>query len=155
MEAGSTQRELTFGRPSEESLLIRLAGAWTVEGALPSAEEVARQIESDSGIRHVAIDTKDLAEWDSALLTFLIRVKDQCSRSEAVLDEEGLPPGVRRLLALARAKGTDTAFLEVRVSNHLARALYASEGFCEIGARRGYYPARNGREDAVVLARAL
>ena len=25
----------------------------------------------------------------------------------------------------------------------------------EIGVRRGYYPARNGREDAVVLARAL
>jgi ribosomal-protein-alanine N-acetyltransferase len=62
---------------------------------------------------------------------------------------------LRRLLALARSKGTDTAFLEVRVSNHLARALYASEGFCEIGERRGYYPARNGREDAVVLARAL
>lgn len=62
---------------------------------------------------------------------------------------------LRRLLALARTKGADTAFLEVRVSNRLARALYASEGFCEIGERRGYYPARNGREDAVVLARAL
>jgi ribosomal-protein-alanine N-acetyltransferase len=62
---------------------------------------------------------------------------------------------LRRLLALARDKGADTAFLEVRVSNQLARALYASEGFCEIGERRGYYPARNGREDAVVLARAL
>lgn len=62
---------------------------------------------------------------------------------------------LRRLLALAQAKGADTAFLEVRVSNRLARALYASEGFCEIGERRGYYPARNGREDAVVLARAL
>lgn len=62
---------------------------------------------------------------------------------------------LRRLLALARDKRSDTAFLEVRVSNRLARALYASEGFCEIGERRGYYPARNGREDAVVLARAL
>jgi ribosomal-protein-alanine N-acetyltransferase len=62
---------------------------------------------------------------------------------------------LRRLLALARSKGADTAFLEVRVSNLLARALYGSEGFCEIGERRGYYPARNGREDAVVLARTL
>lgn len=62
---------------------------------------------------------------------------------------------LRRLLALARDKGADSAFLEVRVSNSLARALYASEGFCEIGERRGYYPARNGREDAVVLALAL
>ena len=62
---------------------------------------------------------------------------------------------LRRLLALARNKGADTAFLEVRVSNAAARRLYAAEGFCEIGTRRGYYPARNGREDAVVLARAL
>lgn len=62
---------------------------------------------------------------------------------------------LRRLLGLARTKGVDTAFLEVRVSNRPARDLYASEGFCEIGERRGYYPARNGREDAVVLARAL
>lgn len=62
---------------------------------------------------------------------------------------------LRRLLALAREKGADTAFLEVRVSNALARKLYVSEGFCEVGTRRGYYPARTGREDAVVLARSL
>lgn len=62
---------------------------------------------------------------------------------------------LRHLLALARARSADTAFLEVRASNARARALYASEGFCEIGNRRGYYPAGKGREDAVVLARAL
>jgi [ribosomal protein S18]-alanine N-acetyltransferase len=62
---------------------------------------------------------------------------------------------LQRLLGLARARGADTAFLEVRVSNDSARALYAAAGFCEIGTRRGYYPARHGREDAVVLALAL
>ena len=62
---------------------------------------------------------------------------------------------LRRLLALARDRGADTAFLEVRASNAQARKLYALEGFCEIGTRRGYYPARYGREDAIVLARAL
>jgi [ribosomal protein S18]-alanine N-acetyltransferase len=62
---------------------------------------------------------------------------------------------LRRLLALARERGADTAFLEVRVSNDAARGLYAAEGFCEIGTRREYYPSRHGREDAVVLALAL
>jgi ribosomal-protein-alanine N-acetyltransferase len=62
---------------------------------------------------------------------------------------------LRRLLALAKDKGADTAFLEVRASNRGAHRLYCAEGFCEIGTRRGYYPARNGREDAVVLARSL
>ena len=28
-------------------------------------------------------------------------------------------------------------------------------GFNEIGVRKGYYPARGGREDALVLAREL
>jgi [ribosomal protein S18]-alanine N-acetyltransferase len=62
---------------------------------------------------------------------------------------------LRELMELAKERGADTAFLEVRVSNDRARSLYASEGFCEIATRRGYYPARNGREDAVVLARSL
>ena len=42
-------------------------------------------------------------------------------------------------------------FLEVRVSNASARALYVQAGFREIGVRRGYYPAHAGREDAIVL----
>ena len=42
-------------------------------------------------------------------------------------------------------------FLEVRVSNLAAQALYAQTGFREIGMRRGYYPAHVGREDAIVL----
>jgi len=73
-------------------------------------------------------------------------------------DWQGMGVGrrlLRRLLALARDKGADTAFLEVRASNAQARKLYALEGFCEIGTRRGYYPARFGREHAIVLARAL
>ena len=50
-----------------------------------------------------------------------------------------------------KENGVSAMFLEVRVSNAAARALYAQAGFREIGMRRGYYPARVGREDAVVL----
>lgn len=62
---------------------------------------------------------------------------------------------LRHLLSLALKRKADTAFLEVRASNLSARALYASEGFCEIGTRRNYYPAGKGREDATLLAREL
>lgn len=62
---------------------------------------------------------------------------------------------LRHLLGLARRRGADTAFLEVRVGNLAARTLYAAEGFCELGMRRGYYPHAKGREDAVMLARVL
>jgi len=47
------------------------------------------------------------------------------------------------------------AFLEVRPSNTGAIRLYLSLGFEQVGMRRGYYQAANGREDAAVLRRAL
>jgi ribosomal-protein-alanine N-acetyltransferase len=62
---------------------------------------------------------------------------------------------VEFLLARARAKGARTALLEVRVSNRVAYRLYTRLGFHEVGTRRGYYPARVGREDAILLAREL
>lgn len=44
-------------------------------------------------------------------------------------------------------------WLEVRASNERARRLYAKRGFSEVGLRRGYYPAAQGRrEDAVVMS---
>lgn len=56
----------------------------------------------------------------------------------------------------ARQRGDTALWLEVRQSNHGARALYASAGFAEVGQRRDYYPAdRQQREDAVVMRLAL
>lgn len=62
---------------------------------------------------------------------------------------------LNRLIDLARWHQVERVFLEVRPSNHAAVALYHRAGFCEIGTRPRYYPARNGREDAVVMAREL
>ncbi|RVU81783.1 ribosomal-protein-alanine N-acetyltransferase [Leucothrix sargassi] len=46
-------------------------------------------------------------------------------------------------------------FLEVRPSNTAALRLYESEGFNEIGMRKNYYPATQGREDALVMAKSI
>lgn len=60
------------------------------------------------------------------------------------------------LLELARAVQTQTVFLEVRISNIPAIRLYQVAGFCEIGARSGYYPSSGkSREDALVMAKEL
>ena len=55
------------------------------------------------------------------------------------------------VLKLARDYSAVKIVLEVRPSNLAARALYAAAGFAEVGLRRGYYPAGERREDAVVL----
>ncbi len=62
---------------------------------------------------------------------------------------------LRRLLAIACQRQADTAFLEVRRSNHAAIHLYQLEGFCEVGLRRNYYPKGQGREDAILMAKPL
>jgi ribosomal-protein-alanine N-acetyltransferase len=55
------------------------------------------------------------------------------------------------MLKLARDFNADRIFLEVRPSNGAGRGLYAQAAFSEIATRRGYYPAHDGREDAIVL----
>jgi len=62
---------------------------------------------------------------------------------------------LRALLLLARRRGAQRVFLEVRPSNAPAIALYHDEGFNEIGRRPRYYPAKDGREDALVMALEL
>jgi ribosomal-protein-alanine N-acetyltransferase len=57
-----------------------------------------------------------------------------------------------RIIEEARRYKVETMFLEVRPSNPKAIKLYRSLGFNEIGIRKGYYPALNGQEDAIVMA---
>lgn len=59
------------------------------------------------------------------------------------------------VVQVAREYGARVLFLEVRPSNVAGQRLYAAHGFRQIGVRRGYYPARDGREDAIVLSLPL
>jgi ribosomal-protein-alanine N-acetyltransferase len=56
-------------------------------------------------------------------------------------------------LEVAEQRGVESVYLEVRVSNDQAAAMYASRGFEQVGVRRNYYDSP--REDARVLMRRL
>jgi [ribosomal protein S18]-alanine N-acetyltransferase len=57
------------------------------------------------------------------------------------------------LVQQAAQQRAEHLWLEVRASNLRGRALYRRYGFCEIGVRKGYYPAAQGqREDALVMS---
>ncbi|MDX2219603.1 MAG: ribosomal protein S18-alanine N-acetyltransferase [Burkholderiales bacterium] len=62
---------------------------------------------------------------------------------------------LRFIIDDARSKECVMLFLEVRPSNHVAQALYRDVGFTQHGLRKAYYPARNGREDALFLGLEL
>lgn len=55
----------------------------------------------------------------------------------------------------AIANEIKVVFLEVRPSNLVAITMYEKHGFHEVGRREKYYPAKRGREDALIMARVL
>jgi ribosomal-protein-alanine N-acetyltransferase len=65
---------------------------------------------------------------------------------------------LRRFLDDALRLGAEQCFLEVRLSNAPAIALYRAEGFAPVARRTGYYPSADSagaREDALVLRRRV
>ena len=61
-----------------------------------------------------------------------------------------------RIAARSREKGMASILLEVRPSNERALQVYRRYGYAEIGRRKGYYPAHEGRrEDAIVMRYVL
>ncbi len=62
---------------------------------------------------------------------------------------------LEHFMELARERGAGQMFLEVRLSNQGAIALYHGRGFNEVGMRKNYYPGEKGREDALILAKEL
>jgi phospholipid/cholesterol/gamma-HCH transport system permease protein len=103
MEAKTVPCEMSFLRPSEDTLLVRLSGECTIGSKAFTSDDLQKQIESDPKIQEVTFDVQNLTSWDSGLLSFLIKIMDLCSKSKIALEQKELPEGVQRLLALATA----------------------------------------------------
>ncbi|PYM65866.1 MAG: hypothetical protein DME11_09030, partial [Candidatus Rokuibacteriota bacterium] len=103
MAVVAPEATLEFSRPAGDTLVLRLSGAWTIHERLPSVDDVERELEAGGAVRRLLFDTECLAAWDSALLTFLLRVAAQADGRGVAACRGGLPEGVRRLLALAMA----------------------------------------------------
>ena len=99
---------------------------------------------------------------DDTLVAFAIT---QVVLDEATLFNIAVHPSFQRqghgrhlleqLIETLETRGITTLWLEVRASNANAIALYEQLGFNEVSLRRNYYPAANGREDAVIMALPL
>jgi phospholipid/cholesterol/gamma-HCH transport system permease protein len=98
-----TTAGLSVTTPTADTLLVKLSGDWKITEPLPATADVEKALESTKAIRRITFDTKDLAGWDSGLLTFLIKIFEACSKTKIEVDKDGLPEGVRRLISLATA----------------------------------------------------
>ncbi len=103
MATGPERCELRFTKTGDDTICINFTGGWKTGNALPSFDELKKQIDANSQIRRVIFDTQSLAGWDSSLLTFMIKLLNLCSGKKIECDKSGLPQGVGRLLDIATA----------------------------------------------------
>ena len=84
--------ELGFSHPADDTLCVVLSGSWAIGKELPESDEVEKQLQSNSKIRRVSFDAENLPDWgDTSLVSFMIKVKDVCARSDVAFDQESLP----------------------------------------------------------------
>ena len=83
-------------------------------------------------------------------------VCDEAEILNIVIDENFRSQGygkqlMQQMLNLAKEAGVKFIFLEVRVSNYRAIAIYEQLGFTQVGIRKNYYQMKNNNhEDAYI-----
>jgi phospholipid/cholesterol/gamma-HCH transport system permease protein len=95
--------EMIMEYPSADTVKLVLSGAWKLGGELPGDDKVQQTLQDKPGVRKVVFDTRELATWDTGLLTFLMNLSKFCSRQHININSDGLPGGAKKLLELASA----------------------------------------------------
>ena len=95
--------DLKLEHPFGDTLKVVLSGQWKLGGDLPGADQVRQRLQARPEVRNVVFDTRQLAFWDTGLLTFLNNLRNFCSRQNISLNIDGLPEGAKKLLELASA----------------------------------------------------
>ena len=98
----AAKAEISLKKRKDDELLVVFSGSWRLVSSLPSADELNKQIDPNH-VQRIDFETGELKDWDSGLLTFLIKVNQFCSQNKIQFGAQGLPEGARRLLKLAAA----------------------------------------------------
>jgi len=100
-EADNNGYQLSFVPKEAGTLQVTLAGNWKIHHSLPSSSELENELSQHPEIQRITFDTDAMADWDSALLTFLVQLGELAKEKNIQLDQTALPEGVQRLLKLA------------------------------------------------------
>lgn len=133
-------------RPGDLDAIMRLERATFVNDAWPE-ETMRRELESPHGYYLVAVD--DEAEDPDQRLAGYAGLLAPAGGDQGDIQTIAVAPFARgiglgrglmhALITQARRRHLGELFLEVRADNPIARTLYESLGFEQIGIRRGYY----------------
>jgi phospholipid/cholesterol/gamma-HCH transport system permease protein len=87
-------------RPGAAGTIVELTGDWVAREAIGAEPGSAKRILESAGNSGIAFDTARLLHWDSALLVFLLALRDGALKHTIPFDANGLPQSASRLLAL-------------------------------------------------------
>ncbi len=85
---------------ADGSLLIEFAGDWLLAADLPAPDPVFDELRRTPPVS-VKFSTTGLGDWDTGLITTLIAIRRSAEAQAVPLNEQGLPPGAQRLMAMA------------------------------------------------------
>lgn len=133
-----------------------LTAVWQIEQQAhshPWAESMVRDLTSRGACHYVLIDQQQ------RLLGYFYaqNIVGEVTLLNIAVAPQWQGKGIGReliqgFLTICEQHGAESAWLEARASNQKALNLYQSEGFNEVDRRRDYYPANNGKEDAIIMS---
>lgn len=86
------------------TLTVLVGGSWAMGKAEPpEAQQASEALQRNAPAVLRLSASPDLAEWDSSLLAFLVRLVKQAQGKAVQVESDALPQGLRRLLALTLA----------------------------------------------------
>jgi hypothetical protein len=85
--------EMHVSRPAVDTLFVRLSGSWTLQSKVPTAVELQRQLEAETGMRRLVVAARELTGWDSGLVTFLRKLAELCVERQIAFHRDGLLEG--------------------------------------------------------------
>lgn len=144
---------LRRARPDDLDAIMVLERSTFTADAWP-AEAMRSELASEHGYYLVGVDDASPDEVVAYAGLLAPRGSGQGDIQTIAVDPARRGAGLGRalmhaLIDEARRRGAAELFLEVRADNPVARTLYESLGFAEIGVRRGYYQPAG--VDAVVM----
>ena len=84
-------------------LRVRLFGEWILASGARSSAELSRRLSETPRPTKISFDARELGAWDNVLINFLDKLEAIAGERGVAVDRSGLPGGVQRLVALARA----------------------------------------------------
>ena len=138
---------IRLGAPADLGALLALveklpaAARWSsaqYSEMLAAQSRLVLVAEEEASIHGFLVAQTSTSDWELENIV-VAAAHQRCGLGTKLLNE---------LLERARRAGASNIFLEVRASNHGARAFYTQRGFAEIGRRPNYYTQPN--EDALL-----